>query len=233
MATSFEPRHFGLPRNIYACLTNQHLVFLDLSRDRYFCLDPENTRAAIDVLSTPSNVPLLSGGKAEQVATELEQRRLIGRNETGTLHNLATIDVPTAALTVGLHSVARGLRRRFLTATSRAFIRLRFQAICATVEAMRKRKALQNTENAADPLARLSVLASTFNHLRPLFPKSYVCLFDSLALLEFLAPDRLQPSWVFGVKLNPFGAHCWLQQGTIVINDGVEYVRRFEPILMI
>jgi hypothetical protein len=233
MLTPSESRHFGLPRNVYACITSGHLVFLDLTRDRYFCLDTENTRAAIDVLSAPGSVPLLPGTKALQLATELEQKRLIARNETRTLRNLQKLDAPSEALNVGLYPIARGLSRRFLVATSRAFLRLQFQQICETVEAIRTRRGLPATETAADPLTRISVLAATFNHLRPLFPKSYVCLFDCLALLEFLAPERLQPSWVFGVKLNPFGAHCWLQQGTVLINDRIDHVRCFEPILTI
>jgi hypothetical protein len=60
-----------------------------------------------------------------------------------------------------------------------------------------------------------------------------VCLFDSLALIHFLAQYGLYPDWVFGVSADPFEAHCWVQAGQVVLNDTVERVSAFTPILTI
>jgi len=66
-----------------------------------------------------------------------------------------------------------------------------------------------------------------------LFTSRDHCLFDSLALLNFLALDGLSAHWVIGVKVQPFGAHSWLQQGSTVLNDQHDRVRRFTPILVV
>jgi hypothetical protein len=38
---------------------------------------------------------------------------------------------------------------------------------------------------------------------------------------------------VLGVKQGPFGAHCWVQHGSEILNDSVEEVLRYRPILVI
>jgi len=38
---------------------------------------------------------------------------------------------------------------------------------------------------------------------------------------------------VFGVKLNPFSAHCWVQAGDIVLNDAIDHVTIHTPILVV
>jgi hypothetical protein len=72
---------------------------------------------------------------------------------------------------------------------------------------------------------------AAFKNLRPLYPRPYLCLFDSLALLEFLASYGSFPRVVFGVVADPFQAHCWLQEGNVVLDDDLERVGRYKPIL--
>jgi hypothetical protein len=73
-----------------------------------------------------------------------------------------------------------------------------------------------------------------FIRLRPLlFGAQDACLFDSLALVRFLATYGLFPMCVIGVQTGPFAAHCWVQHGDVVFNDEPEYVRRFTPILAV
>ena len=74
----------------------------------------------------------------------------------------------------------------------------------------------------------------SFLYWRPLFFTSKdECLFDSLVLLELLARKHLFPTWVFGVSMNPFRAHSWVQTGDRVLNDLPERVARFTPILAV
>jgi hypothetical protein len=64
-------------------------------------------------------------------------------------------------------------------------------------------------------------------------PIPSVCLSDSIALLDLLARRGLAADLVFGVKLNPFAAHCWVQAGDVVLNETVECVRRHTEILVV
>jgi Transglutaminase-like superfamily len=76
-------------------------------------------------------------------------------------------------------------------------------------------------------LERSIYLTRVFHALRPFYPHSYLCLFDSLALLEFLAHWRLFPSLVFGVTIDPFEAHCWVQHDTTVLCDTASFSARW------
>ncbi|MBO6767374.1 MAG: lasso peptide biosynthesis B2 protein [Erythrobacter sp.] len=59
------------------------------------------------------------------------------------------------------------------------------------------------------------------------------CLPRSIALAICLASLGDRSSIVIGVRTPPFGAHCWAQKGSVVLNDSLEEVRRFEPILVV
>jgi hypothetical protein len=72
-----------------------------------------------------------------------------------------------------------------------------------------------------------------FERLRLFYPRSYLCLFDSLALIHFLARFDVYPDWVFGVNADPFEAHCWVQAGNVVLNDTVARVSGFTPIMVV
>jgi hypothetical protein len=79
----------------------------------------------------------------------------------------------------------------------------------------------------------LQSMVSAYRRARPIVMTSKDrCLLDSLALIQFLASERLFPHWVIGVKTRPFGAHAWVQLGALVLNDRLERVRRFTPILV-
>jgi len=83
-------------------------------------------------------------------------------------------------------------------------------------------------------LPRLRAALVTYEKLRPLvFTARDQCLFDSLALMNFLADECLFPRWVVGVKTSPFRAHSWVQFGDTVLNDQHENVRRFRSILVV
>jgi hypothetical protein len=77
------------------------------------------------------------------------------------------------------------------------------------------------------------VLLSVFKRWRAYYSRPYVCLFDSVCLLRFLNFYNLFPTLVFGVVAEPFHAHCWLQDGGTVLNDTVERVSAYSPIMSV
>ncbi len=120
---------------------------------------------------------------------------------------------------------------RFLKAASKAYLSLRFrslQSIATTVSARRQRSASRTSVDKA----ALRDAVAVYLRLRPLaFTVRDKCLFDSLALLEFLAAEDMHPHWIIGVKAHPFTAHSWVQSGPLVLNDHHEHVRSYRPIL--
>lgn len=115
--------------------------------------------------------------------------------------------------------------------TASAWLRLR--SISAAVRHVQGRK---YSRHEPDPPGRdsLARLISVFARLRPyVFTSRDKCLLESLALFEFLSRQEIFPTWVFAVHSSPFAAHCWLQSGSIVLNDTLENVRNFTPIMVV
>ncbi len=75
--------------------------------------------------------------------------------------------------------------------------------------------------------------AAAFEWVRPYFPAQRACLLDSLALIDAMAVQGCAADWIFGVRLQPFGAHCWVQHRGVVLNDELEHVALFVPILWV
>jgi hypothetical protein len=75
-------------------------------------------------------------------------------------------------------------------------------------------------------------LLGSFFRLRIWFYTAYRhCLLDSLVLSVFLTKQRVPCTLVIGVSTKPFAAHAWVQIGEYVLNDTVEHVQTFTPIL--
>lgn len=123
---------------------------------------------------------------------------------------------------------------RFGRSCLQAKLSLKLRPIQSIVEAIRDRKARHAArERDADPV-RLRSLVTAFTRLRPLFyTLRAACLLDSLTLLHFLSTDGIHPDWVFGVKTEPFDAHCWVQEGEVVLNDLPDRVRQYSAILVV
>ena len=102
-----------------------------------------------------------------------------------------------------------------------------------TVRSVAQQKKARASSWTSNDIEKARRLVSIFNALRPFYPAGYVCLFDSLAMIEFLARYRLYANWVYGVEIEPFNAHCWVQQSDLLFNDIIEEVQRYTPIMAV
>lgn len=59
------------------------------------------------------------------------------------------------------------------------------------------------------------------------------CLMKSIALYRLLIMKGITAELVIGVRLAPFSAHCWVQKDGAVLNDRIERVRLFTPIVSV
>lgn len=86
----------------------------------------------------------------------------------------------------------------------------------------------------AKPGADMAHLVTAFHALSPLFFSTRdACRYRSLCLLRFLTLYGLSPNWVFGVRLSPFQAHCWIETEGYVLNDDAGNVQEYRRILTI
>lgn len=212
---------------------------MDLRQDRYLCLDRRNSLMlqTIGVASRDNgyrNAAELSKYGASIVRALANRGLLASRESQGKSLELTLHRLPEQSLAISSLQPRNAFHWRFLCSFLAACLvtsyQLRATHIERTVRTVSRRKSHQKNVHAAFALADL---VHIFSLLRPLYPREYLCLFDSLCLVHFLAHFRHHPEWIFGVKLEPFGAHCWVQSGDTVLNDAAEVVRQYTPILVV
>lgn len=72
--------------------------------------------------------------------------------------------------------------------------------------------------------------ALRFRSVRRWLPHPRNCLTDSLALLILLKEHGRSAELVFGAKLDPFAAHCWLERDGTLLNDHLDRIEGFAPV---
>ncbi len=233
----------ALAEDVYFCVTQAHGVFLDLKKDAYSAIPPRPAEEGGGVGAGQATA-LIAGHEDELVsagllvtspppapASSLEAYRAIRRPA----ENIFGFDDQRAfGMARALYPDLRVTMRdclEFVRACRRASVMLRSRHIHAIVQRIRNRK-LRANRGAAD-IDVLRPRVAAFRRLRPWYPRDYVCLYDAIALIEFLAMRGIYPDWVFGVQAQPFGAHCWVQSEGVALNDGVEYVDQFTPIMVV
>jgi hypothetical protein len=226
-----------LPAHVYACVANRHLVFLDLRQDKYLCLDQASSEVVGAMLRYEVACGASNGERAvppAEILSSLLARNLVTQ-DTMLGRPGAPASVPEASETfAGSIPATLGARHiaGFASASISAGASLRWQPIERIVERVRRAKPTGRPPATARPEEVAEVVAS-FGALRPYYPRPYLCLFDSLALLNYAARFGLFPTWVFAVRMDPFAAHCWVQDGSRVLNDTVEHVREYTPIMSV
>jgi hypothetical protein len=228
--------HYFLPHHVHACFAANRTIFLDMKRGTYFGLDPEKTqllRHALDDLSPAE-------ATAPPIAAELIGMGLLttSRSASKTFLPAATIAPETALLPLidERPKISTARIVRFLAGCSAVALRLKLRPLECSLEHLALRKSRSTTRFTNDDAAldRARDLTRTFLHLRPLaYAARNRCLLDSLTLAEFLAGYGIRATCVFGVRANPFEAHCWLQIGSHVVNETPEMAQRYAPILSV
>jgi len=235
---------YWLSAHSYVCIADEHAVFLDLRKDKYSALGPADARTLSGVVDgwlpgreIARDVPTRTRGCDELVRTLLEERLLTSDMVAGKPATPVSIVRPTLTLQVPPRRIPRVDRThvsRFVAAWLLATTMLNTVPLKATVGRVWKRKARRSGAEGAFDVKRAFGLMTAYSILRPnFFSRRDACLRDSFTVVEFLARYGVFPTWVFGVRMNPFAAHSWVQEGSIVINDDVDHVNTFTPILTI
>jgi len=230
--------------HVRLCQDRDFIVFLDLRADRYWTLDAAHTRGfSQHIRQWP--FPAVAGAASGVLLDSLLKRRILTAGEgafPGCRSSARPPDVeaPCSDLTAVDHVATH--RPRYLpaavagTATAEIVRHLTLQRIVQRVT-RRKLSASVSRQSVARhtrSIEEYAQLVRAFEWARPLLYTSFNrCFFDSLALIEYLARFGLHPTWIFGVQAAPFAAHCWLQHGTVALNDSAEHARRYTPILAI
>jgi hypothetical protein len=212
-----------LAPQVRAVRVERDIVFLDIAADAYLCLVGAGEHLRIDANGKVCSQP-------PQAAGELVEAGLLTTQAPSS--SSATCD-PPPSVERGLQGEARATSpaavAHALAANRRAARALagqRFEAVLA-LAGPRAPSAFD------DPSQALLAEAGRFARLAPWLPHAGLCLMRSLQQRLYLTARGHGVAWVFGVRTWPFEAHCWLQAGTVVLDDTPERVRGFTPILVV
>lgn len=188
------------------------LIFLDVLNDRYFRLSDEDNRMYLKQLErSPEKIwrqPADFPRPADWIAAKLTSPA-INQN------------------TFRLAGVARALwtQRRVEARLSKHSLAFVLSQLRSVVE----RKSSSNAKSSEEGLKCIGA----FEQARLLRTAADRCLSRSIALAACLAAHGDRTRIVLGVHSPPFAAHCWVQHGDTVLNDSVEEVLRYQPILVV
>jgi Transglutaminase-like superfamily len=234
---------YTLAANTFACVHGKHVVILDLTRDRYLQLDRRYTGQLVHRIHRwPSqdvtlNVNQESHSAAiDQSVADLLSFGVITDNQTPPSEvqprPICTPEVDLVEIQAikPKHYSAAIIRCYWASVIARRKLRgLPLISVLNQVTDIRRRKVGTSLD-----LQEISGVVNGFLSLRPFLRSAKdACLFESLSLLICLSMYNVSANWVFGVKTEPFFAHCWLQKDNVVINDMVDNVRQFTPIMII
>lgn len=213
--------------DIYWCDVGGRIVVMDVERDIYLQL-PQHLVDSFRALRH-------SGARADKPVERFEALARIGLCDAdfGRPAEPSHIAVPahdTPPLAMG------GVPLRPL-ATGAALVRIVTARLAVRLLPLRLLigwvRRLQSGPSAPMARGRADARTALFVRARQLVPARGTCLPDSIALLHFLRSRNMACRLVLGVRLDPFEAHCWVQDHDMILADTHERVACFTPILQL
>lgn len=217
---------YALAPGIHFCISNQKVALLDVGRDRYLALPPAQEEAfkrlaAGDNLSG-ADLDLLGPLKLTGILSEVD-----APNAVSTQKPLPIRTFETGATLAPTHLSMAALATRLITHVS-----MKRQTLALTLAGVRRSKhKIARDPEASDTQALMTIAAlrATSRWL----PVKDQCLPWSVAGALFLHRHRIPADLVIGVRMRPFAAHAWLQWQGAVLNDDLDEVLPYTPILVV
>jgi len=219
---------FTLRNGISFCRVGDRIIFLDIVADRYFCLSrsAEHSFLALAEGATPppddAHVQgLLARGLL--MASASPQAPAACRPIVMPQTSLLDLDLPRPAL-AGTTSA--------LCCLAATRVRLKMAGLGRTLSWLSTRKSRLPTSRAL-PEGQIERIMAGFVSAARIASQIDLCLANAIAVASRMIAKGIWPDVVLGVQLGPFSAHCWVQHEGRLVNDRVDMVRTFTPILVL
>jgi hypothetical protein len=243
-----RPLHTAwLSRHVHVCKLNSTVIVLDVARDRYLGLTGLVERALADTVpgwpapclaqEAPMRLPLSRDETSKILRRLIDDGVLTDHESEGKTATPPGFD-PSAARVALDHNIPRRHIRlsdiaTFLAACISTAWSLRCRSLHYALEALLARRTRHGTDLAFD-VELAADLVPIFRRLRSFtFSAHRRCLFHALTLMKFLSHYGLYPTFVMGVKIDPWAAHSWVQYGEYILDGTPEQVRFYKAILVI
>ena len=219
-----------LREDLHHCLVGGRSIFLDLERDRYFALAKPLDDAFQHILSDPAGVSADEGAVSQLreagilVATGALSTRLL--TDTWKQPRISLYD----AILPGSSSWWPVLETTAHHLIVIAMLRCKPIKSLLQERAARKRRLLQP---ARGPEVLLGTIISRLWASEKIMSPHGRCLSNSIMVFDELLRCGYTAELYFGVSNTPFSAHCWVQIDDMLINDTLENVALYTPLLRI
>ena len=229
---------YVLREDLSFCDAGGRLVFLDIASDRYLRLPPALEATLVAYLSAepPAALDL----------TELVERKILVDRPSGSRSNSTpSTEAPRRSamenpfhvrpvrmsevfeiFAIVLHTRLKLKRRPF-----REVLDILADGKLSPTNCIQTSQASPTHEHEHEH--RIIDAAAVFRRIRLYVPVGMRCLVDSVAMARFLRRRSLHAHVVFGVAVDPFSAHCWVQAGDLVLNDTLGNVTSHIPIRVV
>lgn len=194
------------------CHAGGRLVFLDVGSDRYLRLPPTLESALVRYLAT--------GSSSDADVSELVARSILVKRSESSAER-PSIVTPTRSAMEAPHPAPRVTLLQTLEVlglvihTQMTLKRSPFKEMLDVLSG-----STPGPRTIAPFLERQVIdAAAAFRRVRLYVPVGMRCLIDSVAMARFLRRRGAHVHVVFGVTVDPFSAHCWVQAGDLVLND--------------
>lgn len=234
-----------LSHHAHICTLEDSVLFLDLKRNQYATI-PRSALPALQVslAGFRSMLPSIhhqvkSCTTATADLKDLVAHGLLTQSAThGRPVAPLTLEPPCAALAPGLRNPQGGANMRAISAFVLSYLyvgaNMRARRLHALVVNLQVAAARTSPDAASTSTEHLLTLLSAFRRYRTFVYTAHdECLFNALVLTHFLHHYSVPATLVIGVRAKPFYAHAWVQVANVVVDDRLEYVLRFKPILAV
>jgi hypothetical protein len=233
----------SLAEFVFVARTRHGAVLLDLSRNRYLGVGPADTQVLERVVEDWPARPSDSLAPSQHVAQKELTDSLLSRGiiRLGPPHPRA---IPQASIRLDGELVAIGDEIDaaasvhlghiifFVYALFASSLALRFRPIASVIQRIHTRRTAAIRNGCDFEETRASELVAIFRRIRPYaFVAGGHCLLHALTLVRFLAHYNQFPQLVLGVRVDPWGAHSWVQHGNFLLDTNPEKVCGFAAIL--
>ncbi len=201
------------------------MIILDLDADRYFRLQGADADMIADLAHSRPAISTMAqlAAKGIVVAGPGPAIELVSAPQPRT----SAIEDSGDRLSIGVAEVA--------SKRVRAAVSLRVRGLSATVrrlrgERSRKGPAFSVDGRSADAASDADQIARGYAAARLHLPLARLCVPDSVALLRCLWRRGVDADLFFGVRLDPFAAHAWIQRGDRILSDSVGIVSEYRAV---
>jgi len=216
---------YRVREGLHWCRCSGRILFLDLVEDRYSCLPRTLDSAFLRLSSGATDAADLAALRPLAAAGLLVEDRA---------PPAPPVTIPPA---IGDHCAEPGLSAAAdviaaIASQLRWALVLRLRPLGQIARSL-ERCAGRFEAPACDPDHVIGRFASAFAAASLLLPVHDRCLVRALAFRSLCVRRGVRPQLVFGVRLNPFHAHCWVQLDRRVLIGDFEQVRLFTPIAVV